>query len=243
MAEFQRFTPAVGLHVGLAIGQSDFKAEQRALVGGHDDEEEEEEEEEEEGGAARPPSSSSLLLPLLSRRRRRGCQQERGGGGGRSRVDIVVATPGRLMDHMERTPGFTLQHLRFLVLDEVGGGGGLSSCVRMHAFIRGWGGDKMSAMHACLSSSSCDTNMHYAPNPTPQPNPPQPHNPPHTTPGGPPGEPELPELGAARAGRRARAGPGARRAGGECCNRGGLGARGGGGGRCKRGGRGARDGG
>lgn len=34
-------------------------------------------------------------------------------------MDILVATPGRLMDHMERTPGFTLQHLRYLVLDEV----------------------------------------------------------------------------------------------------------------------------
>lgn len=42
-----------------------------------------------------------------------------GVAGGVSAVDIVVATPGRLMDHMERTPGFTLQHLTFLVIDEV----------------------------------------------------------------------------------------------------------------------------
>ncbi|KAJ3399476.1 ATP-dependent RNA helicase dbp6 [Chytriomyces hyalinus] len=35
-----------------------------------------------------------------------------------SKVDIVVATPGRLTDHLKGTPGFTLRHLRFLVLDE-----------------------------------------------------------------------------------------------------------------------------
>ncbi|PWN36030.1 DEAD-domain-containing protein [Meira miltonrushii] len=35
-----------------------------------------------------------------------------------SKVDIVIATPGRLIDHMDQTPGFTLQHLRFLVIDE-----------------------------------------------------------------------------------------------------------------------------
>uniref|UniRef100_A0A4W3GRD1 ATP-dependent RNA helicase n=1 Tax=Callorhinchus milii TaxID=7868 RepID=A0A4W3GRD1_CALMI len=36
----------------------------------------------------------------------------------RSLVDIVVATPGRLVDHIARTPGFSLQHLRYLVIDE-----------------------------------------------------------------------------------------------------------------------------
>ena len=37
---------------------------------------------------------------------------------GFSRVDILVCTPGRLMDHVRHTPGFTLQHLRVLVVDE-----------------------------------------------------------------------------------------------------------------------------
>ena len=37
---------------------------------------------------------------------------------GRSNVDILVCTPGRLLEHLQRTSGFTLQHLRFLVLDE-----------------------------------------------------------------------------------------------------------------------------
>lgn len=33
-------------------------------------------------------------------------------------VDILIATPGRLIDHLDSTPGFTLTHLRFLVIDE-----------------------------------------------------------------------------------------------------------------------------
>jgi ATP-dependent RNA helicase DDX51/DBP6 len=33
-------------------------------------------------------------------------------------VDILIATPGRLVEHILHTPGFTLQHLQFLVLDE-----------------------------------------------------------------------------------------------------------------------------
>lgn len=35
-----------------------------------------------------------------------------------SLVDIVVATPGRLLDHIRKTPGFTLSLLKFFVLDE-----------------------------------------------------------------------------------------------------------------------------
>jgi ATP-dependent RNA helicase DDX51/DBP6 len=33
-------------------------------------------------------------------------------------IDILIATPGRLAEHILHTPGFTLQHLQFLVLDE-----------------------------------------------------------------------------------------------------------------------------
>nr|XP_027807811.1 ATP-dependent RNA helicase DDX51 isoform X2 [Marmota flaviventris] len=38
--------------------------------------------------------------------------------GYRCLADIVVATPGRLVDHIDQTPGFNLQQLRFLVVDE-----------------------------------------------------------------------------------------------------------------------------
>ena len=37
---------------------------------------------------------------------------------GTSRVDILVATPGRLLDHIRYTSGFTLSHLCYLVIDE-----------------------------------------------------------------------------------------------------------------------------
>ena len=34
---------------------------------------------------------------------------------GETQCDIVVATPGRLVDHINKTPGFDLKYLRFLV--------------------------------------------------------------------------------------------------------------------------------
>ncbi|KAG7451095.1 DEAD-domain-containing protein [Guyanagaster necrorhizus] len=38
--------------------------------------------------------------------------------GGSSKVDVLICTPGRLIDHITDTPNFSLQHLRFLVIDE-----------------------------------------------------------------------------------------------------------------------------
>ncbi|KAI9831189.1 MAG: ATP-dependent RNA helicase dbp6 [Phylliscum demangeonii] len=35
-----------------------------------------------------------------------------------SKVDILICTPGRLVDHIQNTPGFTLDHVRWLVIDE-----------------------------------------------------------------------------------------------------------------------------
>ncbi|XP_032899363.1 ATP-dependent RNA helicase DDX51 isoform X1 [Amblyraja radiata] len=38
--------------------------------------------------------------------------------GYRSLADIVISTPGRLVDHINKTEGFSLQHLRYLIIDE-----------------------------------------------------------------------------------------------------------------------------
>ncbi|CAO1629880.1 unnamed protein product [Jaminaea pallidilutea] len=35
-----------------------------------------------------------------------------------SKLDVLISTPGRLLDHLQGTQGFTLQFLRFLVIDE-----------------------------------------------------------------------------------------------------------------------------
>ena len=35
-----------------------------------------------------------------------------------SAVDVLVCTPGRLVDHLDNTPGFSLEHLRYLIIDE-----------------------------------------------------------------------------------------------------------------------------
>ena len=34
------------------------------------------------------------------------------------RPHVIVATPGRLMDHLENTKGFSLKNVKFLVMDE-----------------------------------------------------------------------------------------------------------------------------
>ena len=53
-----------------------------------------------------------------------GADEEDEEGGGvdvgvaRRCVDVLVATPGRLMAHLHQTPGFTLRHLAYLVVDE-----------------------------------------------------------------------------------------------------------------------------
>lgn len=77
----------------LLAGQHSFEDEQKILV------------QQQLDGSKRMLSFSKYLLsPLLL--------------GWISSIDIVVCTPGRLVEHISRTSGFSLIHLRYLVIDE-----------------------------------------------------------------------------------------------------------------------------
>ncbi|XP_020534929.1 DEAD-box ATP-dependent RNA helicase 1 isoform X2 [Jatropha curcas] len=85
---FAAIAPAVGLSVGLAVGQSSIALEISGLI----------KRPKLEAGICYDPEDFVQELE--------------------SAVDILVATPGRLMDHISSTKGFTLEHLRYLVVDE-----------------------------------------------------------------------------------------------------------------------------
>lgn len=118
---FDRYMEGSTLKVGLAIGQSNFVAEQIALtvnvacnqihmlqnrLSYYD------------------PGNLELALqvhnstPFASSELTDSSSQSYIPKDGWSNIDVLVCTPGRLVDHLDHTPGFTLQHLRFLVVDE-----------------------------------------------------------------------------------------------------------------------------
>lgn len=88
------------LRVINCIGQTDFHEEQQLLV----------------GPLAENIANCDSLESLFSNRRL--YSRETSAAYGSSNVDILVCTPGRLIEHLQRTRGFSLKSLRFLVLDE-----------------------------------------------------------------------------------------------------------------------------
>lgn len=82
---FDAIAPAVGLSVGSAVGQSSIAGEISQLI----------KTPKLDAGICYDPEDLSQNLE--------------------SAVDILVATPGRLMDHINNTKGFTLEHLHYLV--------------------------------------------------------------------------------------------------------------------------------
>ncbi|XP_048235318.1 DEAD-box ATP-dependent RNA helicase 1 isoform X2 [Ricinus communis] len=87
---FAALAPAVGLSVGLAVGQSSIAGEISELI----------KRPKLEAGICYDRDDVILMQEL------------------QTSVDILVATPGRLMDHITNTKGFTLEHLCYLVVDE-----------------------------------------------------------------------------------------------------------------------------
>jgi len=123
------------LRIGLAIGQTDFKAEQKKLILGDDD--------TKVGTSANKnlnldqlrysmdKGNLDIALDRMGKEVLKYCDHQVSdrsrqlkknsneiSAGGISAVDVLVCTPGRLVDHLDNTPGFTLQHLRWLIIDE-----------------------------------------------------------------------------------------------------------------------------
>jgi len=116
------------LRIGLAIGQTDFQAEQKKLIFGDDDGKDKS---WTRLRSSLDPGNLEAALDSIreelktyndsndeSKNRNSDNRTPRIPSGGISAVDVLVCTPGRLVDHLDNTPGFTLQHLRWLVIDE-----------------------------------------------------------------------------------------------------------------------------
>lgn len=81
------------------------------------------------------------------------------GPAGRSAVDVLICTPGRLLEHIQQTPGFSLQHLRFLVLDEADRLLGNA----YHSWVRTLMQRSSSALAAMSASSSSSSFSSFVP--------------------------------------------------------------------------------
>jgi len=116
---FQRYAQGSSLKVGLAIGQTDFLTEQRSLV--LDPKRKFSQLNALIAHQLNPNDAHTALLATPMTRKFTATNYKDLNSipkGGVSAIDILVATPGRLLNHLDRTPGFTLQHLQFLIIDE-----------------------------------------------------------------------------------------------------------------------------
>eukprot|EP00934_Nitzschia_sp_Nitz4_P006137 Nitzschia sp. Nitz4//scaffold235_size30605//3561//5864//NITZ4_007971-RA/size30605-processed-gene-0.71-mRNA-1//1//CDS//3329543441//6127//frame0 len=144
---FEHYAKGSNLKIGLAIGQSDLANEQQQLMLGQGKDKDNDTTKEDENEDAVTQTYRARLRYMLDPSNFDHAKQalepnlllgdddnDDGDGdgdsnqtmadptelpaGGLSAVDVLVCTPGRLLDHCDNTPGFTLQHLRFLVIDE-----------------------------------------------------------------------------------------------------------------------------
>lgn len=99
------------VRVGVSIGSQSMKYEQDALI------ESESRYDPEEYEQIRQHAESATVLDTVERDPRLG-QWEGEVVDFNSKVDVLICTPGRLVEHMEQTPGFGLDYVRWLVVDE-----------------------------------------------------------------------------------------------------------------------------
>ena len=116
-AEAREYGKGVGVKVGLSVGGGGWKREQAELVR----RKETRWSELIDYSSFTPlTSTDAFLLPSLTDD---GAATSASSASSAdeydSLVDILVTTPGRLVDHMNGTAGFTLSHLQWLVVDEV----------------------------------------------------------------------------------------------------------------------------
>ena len=100
---FTKLVRGTHLRVAVATGQNDFEQEQKAMM-----------------GTFAPLKSINNIVGELDQyySNKHLYRFDDGSLQGISNVDVLICTSGRLLDHLQLTKGFTLQHLRFLVLDE-----------------------------------------------------------------------------------------------------------------------------
>lgn len=86
--------------IGTAVGNKVFKEEQSAIV-----------EKKARYGAAEDSHSMEALSSWTA-------SENINPEDYASKVDVLICTPGRLVEHIKQTPGFTLDYVRWLVVDE-----------------------------------------------------------------------------------------------------------------------------
>ncbi|KAL6861030.1 P-loop containing nucleoside triphosphate hydrolase protein [Trichoderma novae-zelandiae] len=115
------------VRVGIAIGNQSLASEQDLLVGRETRYDPEAYRQLEQEASHRAPGTNSSseddLDALLSGPDTQRPDPRLGPWQGQvvdfhSKVDVLICTPGRLVEHLDQTPGFALSHIRWLVVDE-----------------------------------------------------------------------------------------------------------------------------
>jgi len=115
-AEAREYGKGMGVKVGVSVGGGGWKREQSELVRRKDTRWSEL---IDYSSLAPLTSPDAYLFPSTTATSAASSSSSTGDEEYDSLVDVLVTTPGRLIDHLNSTAGFTLAHLQWLVIDEV----------------------------------------------------------------------------------------------------------------------------